>query len=177
MKFYNNKINEIMVDENKKAVTIGELFDIFDDYGLIVEQVASGEVNVDKFIKVVNTKTTRLGDRYKVEVDYTCTFLQDTGGLYNGPLKVLVTVKAFKTLSTLPTPLSASQTLDVVVNLSEESTDGNTEENTTLNVSHSIKTDEEGYNYLDFRCTPLSVSDGYYAGTVLSWSGTVEIPF
>lgn len=166
-----------MADANKKAVTKEELFDIFNDYGLINAQIATGTQETSQFKKVVNTRTKRLGDRYKVEVDYTCTFLQDAGGSYNGPLKVPVPVVAFKSLSILPSPLSTSQEFSVTVNLSQESNDGNMIENTTMNVSYSIKTDENGYNYLDFKCTPLSISRGYYAGTVMSWSGVVEIPF
>ena len=166
-----------MADANKKAVTKEELFVIFNDYGLINEQIATGEMGNVQFKKIANTKTTRLGDRYEVEVDYICTFLQDSLGKTNGPLKMPVTVVAFKSLSTLPTPLSTSQTFSVTVNLSQESTDGNMTENTTMTVNHSIKTDEAGYNYLEFKCNPLSASEGYYAGTVISWSGVVEIPF
>ena len=166
-----------MADANKKAVTKEELFDIFNDYGLINEQIATGEMGQVQFKKVVNTKTTRLGDRYEVEVDYICTFLQDAGGSFNGPLKMPVTVVAFKSFSTIPTPLTTGQTFSVTVNLSQESTDGNMTENTTMTVNHSIKKDENGYNYLEFKCNPLSASEGYYAGTVISWSGVVEILF
>ena len=166
-----------MADANKKAVTKEELFDIFNDYGLISEQIATGTLENAYFKKIANTKTTRFGDRYKVEVNYTCTFLKDTGGSHNGQMKVPVSVVAFKSLSILPSPLSTSQEISVTVNLSQESSDGNMIENTTMNVSHSIKTDENGYNYLDFKCTPVSISNGYYAGTVMSWSGVVEIPF
>ena len=109
-----------MADANKKAVTKEELFDIFNDYGLINEQIATGEMGQVQFKKVVNTKTTRLGDRYEVEVDYICTFLQDAGGSFNGPLKMPVTVVAFKSFSTIPTPLTTGQTFIVTVNLSQE---------------------------------------------------------
>lgn len=166
-----------MADANKKAVTKEELFDIFNDYGLINEQIATGVWENVQFKKIANTKTTRFGDRYEVELDYSCTFLQDALGEYNGPLKVPVTVVAFKSLSTLPTPLSTGQTFSVTLDLSIDSTDGNMIENSTMTVSHSIKTDENGYNYLDFKCSPASMSEGYYAGTVISWSGVVEIPF
>ena len=166
-----------MADANKKAVTKEELFVIFNDYGLIDVQIANGTWGNVQFKKVVNTKTTRLGDRYKVEVDYICTFLQDAGGKSNGPLIMPVTVVAFKSLSIIPTPLTTGQTFSVTLNLSQESSDGNMIENTTMTVNHSIKTDENGYNYLEFKCNPASVSEGYYAGTVISWSGVVEIPF
>lgn len=166
-----------MADANKKAVTKEELFVIFNDYGLIDVQIANRTWENVQFKKVVNTKTTRLGDRYKVEVDYICTFLQDSLGKNSGQLKMPVTVVAFKSFSTIPTPLTTGQTFSVTLNLSQESTDGNMIENTTMTVSHSIKTDENGYNYLEFKCNPASVSEGYYAGTVISWSGVVEIPF
>lgn len=166
-----------MADANKKAVTKEELFVIFNDYGLINTQSATGTWENIQFKKVVNTRTTRFGDRYKVEVDYTCTFSQDGLGANNGPLRMPVTVVALKSLSTIPTPLSTGQTFSVTLYLSMESTDGNMTENTTMTVNHSIKTDEAGYNYLEFKCNPVYVSEGYYADTIIAWTGVVEIPF